>query len=204
MAGRGDVGTLGVGMVGSAVVGFLPALMRTFKDRYPQARLELVEMPSGLGHVQAISERRIDVGLIRFPPPAAPDVAVELMLEEPLLAVLPTDHRLAAQPSIAIGELRRDPFVLWPRWHSPRLYDEAFSQSGSLGFSPRIAQEANGIQANLALVAAGIGVSLLPNSVRARQREGVTFRALAEPTPTPTLPAAWHQQNSSLLLQCPS
>ncbi len=201
MAGRGEVGTLRVGMVGSAVVGVLPVLMRAFGGRYPEARLELAEMPSGLHHVEAIRERRIDAGLIRFPPPPAPGVAVEPVREEPLVAVLPTDHRLAREEVIYADALRQEPFVLWPRWRSPGLYDEIFSSSGSLGFSPEVVQEANGVQTNLALVAAGVGVSLLPASVRVLRREGVLFRDLGEPAPTTKLAAAWHRENRSPLLR---
>lgn len=90
--------------------------------------------------------------------------------------------------------------MLWPRWRSPALYDRIFSASGSLGFAPRIAQEANGVQTHLALVAAGAGISLLPASVRVLTRAGVVFRALAEPAPTSTLAAAWHRTNRSPLL----
>ena len=200
MAGRGQLGTLRVGMVGSAVIGLLPALMRAFTERYPRARLELTEAPSGLHHTEAIRERRIDIGLIRYPPPTAPEVAVELVLEEPLIAVLPKGHPLASQAVITTSALREEPFVLWPSWRSPRLYEETYSEAGSLGFSPQIAQEANGIQPTLALVAAGAGVSLLPASVRALQREGVAFRELAEPAPTTKLAAAWHRDNRSPLL----
>lgn len=200
MSDRGEVGTLRLGVVGSAVVGLLPRLMDAFGERYPQARLELAEMPSGLDHVEAIRQRRIDAGLIRYPPPDAPEVTVEPVLEEPLVAVLPADHRLASRQVIPVGALRDEPFVLWPRWHSPRLYDETFSESGSLGFSPRVTQEANGMLMNLAVVATGAGVSLLPTSARALTREGVVLRDLAEPAPRTTLAAAWHSENHSPLL----
>ncbi len=199
-AGRGEIGTLRVGMVGSAVIGLLPELMSAFTRDYPNARLEFTEMPSGLHHVDAIREHRIDVGLIRYPPPPADDVALEPLLEEPLIAVLPADHRLANLQHIPASALSEEPFVLWPRWRSPRLYDGIFSADGSLGFAPRIAQEANGVQTNLALVAAGVGVSLLPASVRVLTRTGVVFRALTEPAPTSTLAAAWHQANRAPLL----
>lgn len=128
-AGRGEVGTLRVGMVGTAVIGLLP----------------------------------------------------EPLFDEPLVAVLPAGHRLAGHQLLPADALREEPFVLWPRWRSPVLYDRLFSPSGSLGFAPRVAQEVNGVQTNLALVAAGVGVSLLPASVRVLAHTGVVFR----PWPSP-------------------
>jgi len=75
-----------------------------------------------------------------------------------------------------------------------------FSTAGALGFAPRVAHEINGIQANLALVAGGVGVSLLPASVRVLTRDGVVFRDLSPPAPTTTLSAAWHSANHAPLL----
>ena len=103
------------------------------------------------------------------------------LFDEPLVAVLPAGHRLAGYQLLPADALREEPFVLWPRWRSPVLYDRLFSPSGSLGFAPRVAQEVNGVQTNLALVAAGVGVSLLPASVRVLAHTGVMFR----PWPSP-------------------
>lgn len=123
------------------------------------------------------------------------------LFDEPLVAVLPAGHRLAGYQLLPADALREEPFVLWPRWRSPVLYDRLFSPSGSLGFAPRVAQEVNGVQTNLALVAAGVGVSLLPASVRVLAHTGVVFRPLAEPAPRSTLAAAWHRDNHAPLLR---
>lgn len=84
--------------------------------------------------------------------------------------------------------------MLWPRWRSPSLRVRLAE------IRPCVVQEVNGVHTNLALVAAGVGISLLPTSVRALTRTGVTYRTLTEPAPTSTLAAAWHSTNSSPLL----
>ena len=200
MAARGAVGTLRVGMVGTAVVSLLPILVRGFHSRFPDARLEPVEMPVGLRHIEAIRERRVDAGLLRYHPGDTDGVTVEPILEDSLVAVLPTDHPLAEEHTIDLGDLRDQTFVLWPRWGAPHLYDAIFSTADSIGFAPQIGHEALELTTLLSMVAAGLGVSLLPASVRPLTRAGVCYRDLDPPAPTSALAIAWRHGNDSQLL----
>jgi DNA-binding transcriptional LysR family regulator len=108
---------------------------------------------------------------------------LDVLFDEPLVAVLPDTHPLARKREVPLGALATESFVLWPRRAHPAVYDATFGPGGTLGFVPRIAHEAIGTLSVLGLVAAGLGVSLLPASVLAITRRNVTLRPLAPPAP---------------------
>jgi DNA-binding transcriptional LysR family regulator len=112
-------------------------------------------------------------------PPQVDDLETEVVLREPVAAVLPADHPLADREEIALAELAGDPWVLtprasWPLWH--RKYDEDFARAG---FEARVVQRGTSPQNLLALVAAGVGVTRLPLSARSLRDSGVAFVPLA-------------------------
>lgn len=64
--------------------------------------------------------RQLANRLVGIPPPLAANVALEPLLDEPLIAAVPAGHHLAEQPHLPVSALRDEPFVIWPRWRSPR------------------------------------------------------------------------------------
>jgi DNA-binding transcriptional LysR family regulator len=128
--------------------------------------------------VARLREGELDAGLTR--PPLVDDLATEVILTEPVAAVLPAGHRLAGRAELALDELADEPWVLtprssWPPWH--HLYDEVFAAAG---FAPRVVQRGTSPQNLLALVAAGVGVTRLPLSARSMRDSGVAFVPLAD------------------------
>jgi DNA-binding transcriptional LysR family regulator len=127
--------------------------------------------------VAGLRQGELDAGLTR--PPLVDDIATEVVLTEPVAAVPPAGHPLAAREELELAELADEPWVLtarsaWPPWH--RLYDEVFARAG---FAPRVAQRGTSPQNLLALVAAGVGVTRLPVSSRTLRDSGVAFVPLA-------------------------
>lgn len=177
--GRGQSGTLAVGYVGSATLRLLPGLLRLFREKYPEVELVLRELATA-EQIEALRGGSLDVGLLR-PPLTGADteaVHVELIGAEPLVAALPLDHQLAPRPTVAVGDLSEEPFVLWPRRLGPGLHDQVVGQCRQAGFTPRIAQEAVQMQSIVALVAGGLGVSLVPESVSRLRSDDVVYRPL--------------------------
>ncbi len=92
--------------------------------------------------------------------------------------------------------------MFWPRQVNLGFYDEVVAACRRLGFSPHIRFEAHGAETLLGLIAAGLGVSVQPQSYRNLGRAGVVFRALSDPVLTTTLQVAHRRDNPSPVLHC--
>jgi DNA-binding transcriptional LysR family regulator len=173
-AGRGESGELVIGMVGSSVQHPLPTIIRAFRARYPDVALTFHVLPT-VTQVERLRAAALDLGLLRPPLPGpADDLELVSVSREPLVAVLPSDHRLAGRRRIAVSTLAKEPFVLFPRALGPGLHDEITALCRRGGFTPDIAQEAVQLPTIVGLVAAGCGVSILPRSA-AQPRPEVVF-----------------------------
>jgi DNA-binding transcriptional LysR family regulator len=179
-AARGETGRIGIGFTSSASFHpLVPRAIRAFRDDHPHVALSLEE--SGTGElVEAIQAGRIDAAFVRSPIAAAAEIAVHSVLVEEMVAVLPAGHRLAAamRPPLALEELAGETFILYRRPLGPGLYDAIIAACQRAGFSPRIGQEAPRMLATLSLVAAGLGVTVVPESMQRLQVEGIAYRPI--------------------------
>lgn len=194
-AGRGESGVLRVGYAPTALYNVLPDALKTFRRRYPEVVLELVGLVS-TPQEEALASGRIDVGFL-YPPVEDRNIATEIVAREPLVAVLPTDHRLASRDRVRLEELANEPFVMFPRRNRPSLHDRLISECRNAGFSPRVAQEVEEIQALLGLVAAGFGVALTLESFRKLKRPSIVYRSLDNYTEMLAFAVAWRRDDES-------
>ena len=183
---RGESGRIGLGFTSSASFHpFVPQIIRDYRETHPMVALGLEE--SGTGElVTALIEERIDAAFVRSPigvsggGPAA-GIAVHSVLEEAMVAALPAGHVLARGPAarpLALAALAAETFILYRRPLGPGLYDAIIAACQRAGYSPNIGQEAPRMLATLSLVAAGIGVTLVPQSMRRLRVHGVAYRGL--------------------------
>jgi DNA-binding transcriptional LysR family regulator len=186
-AARGETGALAVGVVASATYGLMPRVFRTFRDRNPDVALSVRVLGSAL-QVEGIRAGQLQVGLVR-PPFGDETLAAETVYEEPVIVVLPMGHPLAARPVLRLAALAAETFVLFPRDRRPGWYDFVLGLCREAGFQPPVPQEAPDLATAMALVAAGIGVTLAPASVKDLRRTGVDYRDLAAPRPRTRLVA---------------
>jgi DNA-binding transcriptional LysR family regulator len=175
-AARGEQAELRVGFLGSVANYFMPPVVRAFRERHPGVTLHAEDVAIA-ALVAGVRDGALDAGLSR--PPLVDDLATEVVLSEPVAAVLPEDHPLAGRDELTLAELADEPWVLtprasWPPWH--RKYDEDFARAG---YRPRVVQRGTTPQGLLALVAAGVGVTRLPLSSRSLRDGGVAFVPLA-------------------------
>ena len=197
-AARGETGNLAVGFVTSALYGVFPDVIRLFRQRYPDIHLVLNEMPI-VRQTEELLSGRIQVSFLRRPLDEQ-GLIVRTISKEPWVVALPQAHRLAKARHITLRSLSKDQFILFPRELAPSLYDQVISMYLEAGFSPRIALEAQ-MQAIVSLVAAGIGVALVPSSLENLRRKGLVYRPLAGSAPKAELAVAWQKENSSAILQ---
>ncbi|WP_313334304.1 LysR substrate-binding domain-containing protein [Pseudomonas oryzihabitans] len=184
-AGRGETGQLQVGFSASSpFVATIPKTLFAYRRAYPEVRLQLQEM-SSREQIDAMLAGNLQIGLIR--PIELPDalVAVELF-REPLVVALRHDHPLAQQGSgpLPLAALAEEPFVYFPRSFGTGLYQQLHSLAARAGFTPRIVQEASEVLIILGLVAAGLGVTVLPATYQRTQMEGLVYRELDDPEAT--------------------
>lgn len=198
-ASRGEVGRLAIGFLGAATYSLLPAILKVFRNRFPGVEIELHELKTS-ELIQGLRQRRVHVGLVRMP--VRDDLlSVEPILVEDLVVALPERHRLAEKPRVAFGDLAGEAFLLPPRQLAPSFYDQLTDLSQQAGFDLRVGAEASQLQTILSLVAAGMGVTLVPESVMQMGGRGVVFKRMPEPAPTMEIAMAWRRDDPSQVLQ---
>ncbi len=176
---EGIRGTLRIAFVGSSGFVVLPTILKHFRREYPAVKLVLVEMTSAEQQL-ALPEGSVDVGIAREPSGSAELLEVAIGSESMVVA-LPSGHSLAAEPRVRLADLRDQDFIFQPRSTGLRYHDLLLSACREAGFSPRIVQEANHLQTHVNLVASGMGLSLLPESVRVLRMPGLVYRELEGP-----------------------
>jgi DNA-binding transcriptional LysR family regulator len=162
--GRGDVGSLHIGFIGSAMLSTLPAIFRSYREAYPLVRLHLHESFTSQV-MEGLENGTLDAGILRDGDPVE-GVQVTTILSEPFVAVLPATHPCARQRSISPAVLRGEPFIYYPRSAGARAYEKPLTLCEEHGFRPQIVQEAQHWLSILRLIGAGLGVSIAPACVR--------------------------------------
>ncbi len=171
-AGRGEIGQISIGFGSTAGVETMPQLVRKFKSAYPHVQVDLVEM-GATSQLQALRSGQIDLAIAYALPD--PELHSLELTPESLVATLSEQHPLASRESIALADLSREPFILPSKETSGTVHDAVVAECADAGFTPNPVQEVNTLQTALGLVAAGLGVAILPGSVRRLHREGVKF-----------------------------
>jgi DNA-binding transcriptional LysR family regulator len=176
-ASRGQTGLLRITYVGAALYDFLPRLVRSYRQRFPDVELQLRERTT-TAQVRALQRGEADVGFVRPPVFGADDLHHETVLRDRVVAALPEDHRFAALPSIALAELADEAFVGFPPYEGPGFHARLTAACEAAGFRMRVVQEAVQMHAIIGLVASGLGVALVPASMRGLGQAGVVYRDL--------------------------
>lgn len=176
-AAAGRTGLLRVGFVSSASYTVIPEGIREFQRRRPRVELVLSPLTSG-EQVELLLDGGLDLGLVRDPG-RVPGLDFELLSAEELVAVVPESHPLAAGHEIMPAALRGEPMVLFPYRLMPGFVARVLGLLEPGGVRPNVVQQAIHQETVLGLVAAGIGISVLPASVERFGMPGVAIRPLA-------------------------
>lgn len=120
-------------------------------------------------------------------------MATRVVRQEPLVVALPSGHALARRRVVDPRDLSGQPFVAFPRPRCADLHDAVTDACQDAGFVPRVAQEAAELLTQAGLVAAGMGVALVPDSARRLRHEGVVYRSLLGRPPAPETVLAWRR-----------
>jgi DNA-binding transcriptional LysR family regulator len=198
-ASRGEVGRLAIGFMSASIYTVLPLILREFASSHPGVRLELRELTLPQ-QFAALEKGDIHVGFIR-PQPMEAEFSSAILLQEPLVAALPSGHLLTRNRRVRAQSLAREPFVMFQRSPGLVLHDIVLKFCLQQGFSPHVVQEASQTHAVIGLVSAGIGVSLVPSSAQEIRLRGVELRPLAERSPQVGTALAWRSDDDSPALR---
>ncbi|PRE53024.1 LysR substrate-binding domain-containing protein [Burkholderia multivorans] len=199
---RGEAGSLALAFVSTADYGLLPSLLRAFGARYPQVRLQLAEATSDV-QIDELVAGRIDAGLVipPVPPRHAAGLSYLPVVREPLVVAMPAGASDAPEDApVHLAEIAAQPLVIFPRRLAPGFYDIITGCYGAAGAIPRIGQEAIQMQTIVSLVSAGMGVALVPQSLRNLRRTGVVYRPLAGDAPVVETGLVWRTGDVSPVL----
>jgi DNA-binding transcriptional LysR family regulator len=198
-ADRGEIGELRIAYVSSAALQVLPTLIARFRATYPNVRVALKNRHTTT-QIDNLRQQQIDVGFLRLPF-AQPDLTIAAVHREPFVIVLPKKHRLARKQPLSLKELAGEKFIVYGREHAPGFYDQIVSFCQKAGFIPHIFQETDEMHVTIALVAAGVGVSILPQSPVLVQSNGIVTKAMPKGTPHSETATVIRQDEQSRVVQ---
>jgi DNA-binding transcriptional LysR family regulator len=195
----GKTGSLKIGYTAAAAYGYLPDLIAACRARLPEVDFSLKEMVSG-DQLEALASRQIDAGLLR-PPIARPELASKRVLTEPLLAAIPRKHPLASRETISIRDFDGQPFVMYSPYESRYFHDLLVALFTRADILPRYVQHISQIHSILAMVRAGLGLSIVPAAAANMKIAEVRLRPLKLRTERPVeLFLVWQRDDENPLL----
>jgi LysR family transcriptional regulator, benzoate and cis,cis-muconate-responsive activator of ben and cat genes len=196
---RGEDGPLALGAIFSSIYAVIPHILPAFIEKYPRVKFHLQEMTISQ-QIAALKELRIDAGILRGPINERELEAVTLF-QEPFVAVVPTGHKFSNEKTLTLAQMADQPLIqIYPsanRDFSRRMFGALLDKGHKLN----IVQEVSDTHTLIGLVAAGVGLSLVPASLQILQIAQVRYIPLREKTPMTTLQLVYNKENSSAVLR---
>ncbi len=196
---EGRSGSLAIGFISLAAYSFLPPTLRRFTDDFPRARLALNESTSDQ-MLADLQDGSLDVGFLFASPGMPPALAYRPVLRDALILALPETHPLAHLRQVPLERLANERFLGFERHYGPMIFDAMVATCMRHGFSPQLFP-ARQMHTIVSLVSGGIGVAMVPASVKALHREGVVYRPIRGERTLVETGVAWRRADESPLLQ---
>lgn len=196
-ASMGQTGTLRVGFTSSAAFNpVVASTLREFRRQWPDVQV-LLEETNTTRLTEGLLHHKIDAAFLRPASTVLPELSVHRFKDERMKVVLPTSHPMAHLKRIELRRLAQDPFVLFPRQVGLSLHDAILGACQAAGFEPRLGQETPQLSSVINLVAAELGVSIVPASLAQIHVKGVNYLDISGPAPVATLGLAQHRLNAT-------
>ncbi len=200
-AARGEIGVLRVGFTASSTFNaVVPGTLRVFRRAYPGVEL-MLEEANTTRLAAGLDDGTLDIAFLRPEGADGRDLQLRLLSEETMMLAMPIGHALVGEDEIDLAQLAKDPFILFPRSVGPTLYDTIIDACRRSGFEPHVDQFAPQISSIVNLVAAALGVSIVPASMSQLHVAGVAFREIKGQTPTARIALAYRKGNTSNIVR---
>jgi len=185
---RGEVGFLSIGLTSSA--GFHPLtteVIRRFRLAYPEVAVDLAEL-NAAELIERMSRGQLHLAFLRKPVALPEGLSFDHLFDEPMVLVLPTGHRLAVgapgtRPLVSLHALAGEEFILVRRPGAPGMYADILEACRQAGFVPHVAREVPRMVSAINLVAAGLGLTLVPASMQRYDQAGAVYCDLQSAMP---------------------
>lgn len=195
---EGKAGTLRIGLTGTASYTQLPALARLVKEHLPDVVLDIYTEMLTPAIELALAVGELDVGVLR-PPTSEASLTVRAIARENFVVALPAGHRLTSADTVTVGELRAEDFIMYPAGSRSVVNEAVMRACRAAGYHPHVAHESGKTSTQLSLVAAGLGIAVLPESVRGIALTGVQYRTVSGAEEV-ELALAWRRTSESPLV----
>lgn len=169
---------LAIGFVASTLYGELPDIVRRYSERFPEVEVTLHEMMT-VEQMQALKEGRIDVGFGRLKS-EDPSIRRIVLREERMVVALSPNHRLAQRERLRLRDLVHEKLLVYPKSPRPSFADQVLAVLGEANVTPGVVTEVRELQIAMGLVAAGQGITIVPESVQAMHHRNVVYRPLED------------------------
>jgi DNA-binding transcriptional LysR family regulator len=179
VARHASSGVLHLSHLGSVTLGILPRLLESFRDNYPSIELR-VTMAGTVRQIELLRRGDVDLGLLRVPIEDARALKVTVLCEEKMAIAVPANHPLANRKSVKIEMLAAEPFIGYPPPEGPSLEAAFISACQRAGFYPRVVQHASQMLTKLSFVSSGLGITLIPGSMRIVRMPNVVYLDIEE------------------------
>jgi len=198
---RGETGHIHLGFAGATYVHRLvPGIIRAYRERYPGVVLS-PEQSNTARLIAALQSGEIDVAFVRPPIIGGEGITLDLLIDEPMMIVLPAWHPHAGDRSMPLAALAPDTFILFPRTIGPGLHDAIIASCQRAGFSPKLGQEASQTVSIIYMVAAGFGVSIVPQSLAQIRAEGAVYLGIEGGAPRAPISLAHRRDDRSTIVR---
>lgn len=196
-AARGDSGNVTIGYTAASGYGFMPAMIAQCRKQLPDIELTLKEMVT-MDQIEALASGLLDLAMLR-PNASLEDFEHRCVEHEPLVAAVPSSHRLAGGRALTLADFEGQPFVMYSPIEARYFHDLVVGTLTTAGVNAEYVQYTSQIHSILALVAAEIGVSLVPAAATNLRFKGVVYRpvrktAAGKPV---ELHIAWKRDNEN-------
>ena len=178
---RGQLGTIALGYTALSMFSTaLPHAIRQFRRREPNVVMTLRELTS-LEQLHELGERTLDVGVLRKVDVGAPKgITIVAWYRTPLVAAIPLDHPRAASDLLSLNDLKNESFIMYPRGAGTGIYWQVIDLCTAAGFRPRVVREVIESSTIIGLVAAGVGIAIVPADMNCIQFSGVVYRRITD------------------------
>jgi DNA-binding transcriptional LysR family regulator len=185
---RGQLGTIDLGYTALSMFSTaLPHAIRRFRQQVPSVVITLRELTS-LEQLHELGERTLDVGVLRKVDVSTPKgISVVEWYRTPLVAAIPKDHPRAASDSLSLADLKNEAFIMYPRQAGTGIYWQVLNLCTTAGFRPRVVKEVLESSTIIGLVAAGVGIAIVPADMNCIRFSGVVYRRISDPGAYSTL-----------------
>ena len=186
---KGSEGQLRIGFVGSAMKHFLPPIIKAFTNDFPNIGLSLEELPN-LDQLRGLEKETIDIGFMRSNK-VSPNMNIKSVYVENFSLVLPQDHPINRDNFENMGQLANESFILYPNESSPMYFQQILNLCSEYNFSPKISHRAIHGGTIFKLVENGMGLSIVPNSLKDDNNYKIRFIELKDASAKTELFAVW-------------